>query len=76
MADFAKDALVPSQANGPATVPAFLTPITDTIAGFVNDKDVARAQSAIARACVETKACSTATASAPGAAKTGTGKGQ
>jgi glucose/mannose transport system substrate-binding protein len=76
MADFAKDTLVPSQANGPATVPAFLTPITDTIAGFVNDKDVAKAQAAIARACVETKACSTATAAKAGAAKAGTGKGE
>jgi glucose/mannose transport system substrate-binding protein len=58
MADFASNALVPSEANGPATVPAFLTPITDAIASFVNDKDVARAQSTIAKACKETKACS------------------
>jgi glucose/mannose transport system substrate-binding protein len=73
MADFAKDALVPSQANGPATVPAFLTPITDAIATFVNDKDVAKAQATIAAACKETGACPKATAAAPGASSTGTG---
>jgi len=57
MADFARDALVPSEANGPATAPAFLVPITDAIATFVVDKDVARAQSAIAAACRDTGAC-------------------
>lgn len=70
IADFAKNTLVPSEANGPATTPAFLTPITDAIAGFVNDKDVARAQSAIASACVETKACAPA-----GGTAVGTGAG-
>lgn len=60
MADFARDTLVPSEANGPATVPAFLTPVTDAIAGFVNDKNVVGAQSSIARACTETGACGAA----------------
>ncbi len=79
MADFASNALVPSEANGPATVPAFLTPITDAVAGFVNDKDVARAQSSIAQACAAAKGCTSGQAAAkPGssAAKTGSGKGQ
>lgn len=67
MADFAKDALVPSQANGPATAPAFLVPITDAIATFVNDRNVAKAQATIDRACKETGACpKTATSTAPG----------
>ena len=57
MADFASNALVPSEANGPATLPAFLTPITDAIAVFVNDRDVAKAQATIARACVDAGAC-------------------
>jgi glucose/mannose transport system substrate-binding protein len=45
--DFAKDQLVPSEANGPANNPAFLTPITDAISVFVGDKDVSKAQSTI-----------------------------
>ncbi|BDG05735.1 ABC transporter substrate-binding protein [Anaeromyxobacter oryzae] len=79
MADFAANALVPSEANGPATVPAFLTPITDAISGFVNDKDVARAQSTIAQACRETVGCAAGVATAKpgsGASSTGSGQGQ
>lgn len=56
-ADFAKDQLVPSEANGPATAPAFLTPITDAISQFVTDQNVANAQSTIAQACVSSGAC-------------------
>ncbi len=57
MQDFAKDQLVPSEANGPASIPAFLTPITTAIAQFVNDQNVANAQSAIASACKSSGAC-------------------
>ena len=57
IADFAKDELVPSEANGPATIPAFLTPITDAISVFVTDKNVQVAQSTIAAACKSTGAC-------------------
>ena len=57
MADFGSLELVPSQANGPATVPAFLTPFTDAINVFVTSRDVAGTQSAIAAACVSSGAC-------------------
>jgi glucose/mannose transport system substrate-binding protein len=57
MADFGSLELVPSQANGPATIPAFLTPFTDAINVFVTSRDVAATQSAIADACVSTGAC-------------------
>ena len=49
--------LVPSQANGPATVPAFLTPFTDAINVFVTSRDVAGTQAAIAAACASTEGC-------------------
>jgi glucose/mannose transport system substrate-binding protein len=55
--DFGSLELVPSQANGPATVPAFLQPFTDAINVFVTSRDVAGTQSAIAAACVSTGAC-------------------
>jgi glucose/mannose transport system substrate-binding protein len=55
--DFAKNELVPSEANGPASIPAFLTPITDAISQFVSDTDVAAAQSAIVDACKSSGAC-------------------
>ena len=35
MADFGSLKLVPSEANGPASVPAFLTPFIDAINQFV-----------------------------------------
>jgi glucose/mannose transport system substrate-binding protein len=57
MADFGTLELVPSQANGPATVPAFLTPFTDAINVFVTSRDVAGTQAAIAAACVSSGAC-------------------
>jgi glucose/mannose transport system substrate-binding protein len=57
IADFGKLELVPSQANGPATIPAFLTPFTDAINVFVTSRDVAGTQTAIAEACVSTGAC-------------------
>ncbi len=57
MADFGSLELVPSQANGPATVPAFLTPFTDAINVFVTSGDVAGTQAAIAAACVSSGAC-------------------
>ena len=57
MQDFAKAQLVPSEANGPASIPAFLTPITDAIAQFVNDQNVQNAQSTIAAACKSSGAC-------------------
>lgn len=57
MADFATNQLVPSEANGPATIPAFLTPITDAISVFATDSNVQSAQSAIAAACKSTGAC-------------------
>ncbi len=58
MQDFAKDQLVPSEANGPASIPAFLTPITTAIAQFVNDPNVQSTQSTIAAACKSSGACS------------------
>jgi len=54
---FASDELVPSQANGPATIPAFLQPITDAISVFVTSRDVAGTQAAISEACISTGAC-------------------
>lgn len=57
IADFASNELVPSEANGPATIPAFLTPITDAISVFVSDLDVSKAQSTIDSACKSTGAC-------------------
>lgn len=57
MDSFASDELVPSQANGPATIQAFLGPITDAISVFVTSRDVAGTQAAIAEACVSTGAC-------------------
>jgi len=55
--DFATVELVPSEANGPATVPAFLTPFTDAINTFVTSRDVAGTQATIAQQCVATGAC-------------------
>ncbi len=57
MDSFASDELVPSQANGPATIPAFLQPITDAISVFVSSRDVAATQAAINDACISTGAC-------------------
>lgn len=57
MADFGSLQLVPSEANGPATIPAFLTPITDALNVFVTSRDVAGTQAAIAAACVSSGAC-------------------
>jgi glucose/mannose transport system substrate-binding protein len=57
---FAEAALVPSQANGPATIPAFLTEITTAISQFVTSRDVAGTQAAIATACTSTGACTAA----------------
>ena len=54
---FAKDQLVPSEANGPATIPAFLTPLQNAIATFVTDGNVQKAQSAIEQACTSSGAC-------------------
>ncbi|MET0772521.1 MAG: ABC transporter substrate-binding protein [Candidatus Limnocylindrales bacterium] len=57
LTDFGSLELVPSQANGPATIPAFLTPFTDAINLFVTSRDVAGTQAAIAEACTSTGAC-------------------
>ncbi len=57
LGDFATAQLVPSEANGPATIPAFLTPITDAISIFVTDGNVQAAQTTIDQACKSTKAC-------------------
>ena len=57
IADFGNLELVPSEANGPATIPAFLTPFTDAINVFVTSGDVAGTQAAIAAACVSSGAC-------------------
>jgi glucose/mannose transport system substrate-binding protein len=57
MDDFAADALVPSQANGPATVDAFRQGITDAISVFVTSRDVAATQAAIDASCHSTGAC-------------------
>jgi glucose/mannose transport system substrate-binding protein len=55
--DFSTQELVPSEANGPATDPAFLTPFTDAINVFVTSGDVAGTQAAIVAACKGTTAC-------------------
>jgi glucose/mannose transport system substrate-binding protein len=57
IADFANNELVPSEANGPATPPEFLTPITDAISVFVSDKNVSKAQSTIDSAWKGCQAC-------------------
>jgi glucose/mannose transport system substrate-binding protein len=57
IAAFGSADLVPSQANGPATVPAFLTPFTNALNVFVTSRDVAGTQAAIAAACVSSGAC-------------------
>jgi glucose/mannose transport system substrate-binding protein len=57
MDDFASEELVPSQANGPATVPAFTQPSFDIIAKFLVDRDVAAAQAALDEQCRATGAC-------------------
>jgi glucose/mannose transport system substrate-binding protein len=54
---FASDELVPSQANGPATIPAFEGPLTDAISVFVTSGDVAGTQAAINQACIDSGAC-------------------
>jgi glucose/mannose transport system substrate-binding protein len=54
---FASAELVPSQANGPATVPAFEGALIDAISVFVTSRDVAGTQAAIAEACASTGAC-------------------
>jgi glucose/mannose transport system substrate-binding protein len=54
---FASGDLVPSQANGPATIPAFLGPITDAISVFVTSRDVAGTQATINQACIDSGAC-------------------
>ena len=55
--DFTTAQLVPSEANGPATIPAFLTPITDAISSFVTNRNVQATQTTIDQACKSTKAC-------------------
>jgi glucose/mannose transport system substrate-binding protein len=57
IADFASNQLVPSEANGPATIPAFLTPITDAISVFTTDLNVQTAQASIVAACKSSGAC-------------------
>ena len=57
IADFGTLELVPSKANGPATLPAFLSPFTDAINVFVSSRDVAGTQAAIAAACTSSGAC-------------------
>jgi glucose/mannose transport system substrate-binding protein len=57
MDDFASEELVPSQANGPATVPAFTQPSFDIIAKFLVDRDVVAAQAAFDEQCRSTGAC-------------------
>jgi glucose/mannose transport system substrate-binding protein len=54
---FASAELVPSQANGPATVPAFEGALIDAISVFVTSRDVAGTQATIAQACIDTGAC-------------------
>ena len=63
--DFGTLELVPSEANGPATVPAFLTPFTDAINTFVTSRDVAGTQTTIAQACASTEGCSAGASPSP-----------
>ncbi|MBI4758533.1 MAG: extracellular solute-binding protein [Chloroflexi bacterium] len=57
MADWAKDAIVPSPIHGAAASEGWATAYKDTIAVFVAKQDVAATQKALQQACVDAKVC-------------------
>ena len=57
MADFASNEIVPSLAHGAAAAEGWVTAINDTLTLFVADKDVAKAQTSMAKACVDAGMC-------------------
>jgi glucose/mannose transport system substrate-binding protein len=56
-ADWKVDAIVPSLAHGAASSEGWLTSITDVIAKFVTDQDVAAAQAGLVQACQDANVC-------------------
>jgi glucose/mannose transport system substrate-binding protein len=57
MDDFASNQIVPSLAHGAAASPNWLTAISDAMTLFVTDLNVASAQTAMAKACVDAGVC-------------------
>jgi glucose/mannose transport system substrate-binding protein len=57
MADFASNEIVPSLAHGAAAAEGWATAVNDTLTLFVADKDVAKAQASLAKACVDAGTC-------------------
>jgi len=57
MADWAKDAIVPSPIHGAAASEGWATAYKDAIAVFVAKQDVAATQKALQQACVDAKVC-------------------
>ncbi len=57
MQDWARDTIVPSLAHGAAASETWVALINDVITAFVTDRDVAKAQAALAKACVDAKVC-------------------
>jgi glucose/mannose transport system substrate-binding protein len=56
-ADWKTDTIVPSLAHGAAASEGWLTSLTDVIAKFVTDLDVATAQTGLAQACKDAGVC-------------------
>jgi glucose/mannose transport system substrate-binding protein len=57
MADFSKNALVPSEVHGSAAPEGFATQFNDIINLFVTNRNVAAAQKALQQVCVANKMC-------------------
>ena len=57
MEDWQKDTIVPSLAHGAAAAEGWVTAINDVMTVFVTDGDVAKAQAALAQACVDAGVC-------------------
>jgi len=57
MDDFNSNAIVPSLAHGAAAAEGWVTAAHDTMTLFVANKDVAAAQTALAKACVDAGVC-------------------
>jgi glucose/mannose transport system substrate-binding protein len=57
MQDWARDTIVPSLAHGAAAPESWVALIHDVMTFFVKDRDVARAQAALAKACKDARVC-------------------
>lgn len=57
MQDWTRDQIVPSLAHGAAASESWVALINDVITVFVNDRDVAKAQAGLAKACTDTGVC-------------------